>query len=635
MKKFTLLFSFTVLATIAFRQVTFAQAQRLILVEEFTQASCPPCADQNPAFNALLSDNIGKVISVKIHTSWPGFDPMYNHNTVESEARVDYYGISGVPTGVVDGDFIVNDCNGYDGAPACLSQSDIDDAYAVSSPLTISVDHYLSADLDSIYATITITALADVTGDMKARVAVTEKDVQFASPPGTNGETEFPDVMKKMLPDANGTALPSSITNGWTTTINLSWALANVYDFGQLAVVAWVQDDNDQSVLQAGVSEPKPLNIDGAVTGVSSPSILCTTTITPSIDIKNPGLTTLTSADVQYKLDNGSYQTTSWSGSLPTGSTQSFTLPAITTTPGSHQITANLLNINGQADPNPGNNAITENFGVFGTPSETPVIEAFTSATFPPADWLINNIDQAATWIRVSNVGGYQTGLGSAKYDFFNIPQGVDELFIKSLDLSTSTSPTLTFDIAKCYLTAYSGFYNDQLQIAVSNDCGATWSVLYDKDDANGLSTFESDAFVAWKPNASNQWRTDNVDLSSFAGNDNVIVKFIAISGYGNNLFIDNINVTGTVGIENVGENEISIHPNPANAEAVVHVNGILPNQTMLEVVNVLGQVIYSIQAKSNSDHIINTSNFETGLYIYRLNDNGKIMAQDKFNVSH
>ena len=39
--------------------------------------------------------------------------------------------------------------------------------------------------------------------------------------------------------------------------------------------------------------------------------------------------------------------------------------------------------------------------------------------------------------------------------------------------------------------------------------------------------------------------------------------------------------------------------------------------------------------AKSNADLTINTSQFETGMYIYRLNDNGKILAQDKFNVSH
>ncbi|MBI9034293.1 MAG: hypothetical protein JEZ03_07470, partial [Bacteroidales bacterium] len=50
MKKLVLLF-------FAFSAVTlgFSQSQRLVLVEEFTQASCGPCAGQNPAFTALMN----------------------------------------------------------------------------------------------------------------------------------------------------------------------------------------------------------------------------------------------------------------------------------------------------------------------------------------------------------------------------------------------------------------------------------------------------------------------------------------------------------------------------------------------------------------------------------------------------
>ena len=34
-----------------------AQSTRLVLAEEFTQASCGPCASQNPTFNNLLNAN--------------------------------------------------------------------------------------------------------------------------------------------------------------------------------------------------------------------------------------------------------------------------------------------------------------------------------------------------------------------------------------------------------------------------------------------------------------------------------------------------------------------------------------------------------------------------------------------------
>ena len=53
-----------------------AQSQRLTLLEEFTQASCGPCASQNPALNTLLSGNESKAVSIKYQTNWPGVDPM-------------------------------------------------------------------------------------------------------------------------------------------------------------------------------------------------------------------------------------------------------------------------------------------------------------------------------------------------------------------------------------------------------------------------------------------------------------------------------------------------------------------------------------------------------------------------------
>jgi len=34
-----------------------AQSQRMVLIEEATNASCGPCASQNPAFDILLNQN--------------------------------------------------------------------------------------------------------------------------------------------------------------------------------------------------------------------------------------------------------------------------------------------------------------------------------------------------------------------------------------------------------------------------------------------------------------------------------------------------------------------------------------------------------------------------------------------------
>ena len=64
----------TLVALAVAGSAAFGQAQRLVLFEEFTQASCGPCASQNPAFNTLLDANATKAVSIKYQTSWPGFE---------------------------------------------------------------------------------------------------------------------------------------------------------------------------------------------------------------------------------------------------------------------------------------------------------------------------------------------------------------------------------------------------------------------------------------------------------------------------------------------------------------------------------------------------------------------------------
>jgi len=83
-----------------------AQVQRNVLAEAFSNASCGPCASQNPGYNALLGTNTTKVIAVKYQWYFPGFDPMNAQNPTEPNARISYYGQSGVPCGVLDGTLI-------------------------------------------------------------------------------------------------------------------------------------------------------------------------------------------------------------------------------------------------------------------------------------------------------------------------------------------------------------------------------------------------------------------------------------------------------------------------------------------------------------------------------------------------
>ncbi|MEI6899538.1 MAG: hypothetical protein WCL00_06655 [Bacteroidota bacterium] len=86
MKKFFLL-TFSLFYSL----MLISQTQRLVLLEQFTQASCGPCATVNPGIESLLNSNPDKITSVWYHTSWPGVDPMYNQNPADVNARVGLY----------------------------------------------------------------------------------------------------------------------------------------------------------------------------------------------------------------------------------------------------------------------------------------------------------------------------------------------------------------------------------------------------------------------------------------------------------------------------------------------------------------------------------------------------------------
>jgi len=50
---------------------------------------------------------------------------------------------------------------------------------------------------------------------------------------------------------------------------------------------------------------------------------------------------------------------------------------------------------------------------------------------------------------------------------------------------------------------------------------------------------------------------------------------------------------------------------------------------------NILGDVVYSSPVVPDGNVFLNTSVFKSGIYVCRLNFNGKILAEEKFDVIH
>ena len=285
-------------------QFLFGQSPRVLLLEHFTQASCPPCASYNPIVQELIENNPGEIVSVKYQTSWPGYDPMNEHNPAQAQTRVNYYGVSGVPHSVIDGNHFSNN-------PYYLDQEVLDDRLQYPSPFELKLSHTISANLDSIYARLIIKATQNFGYPLVAHIIVVEREINFDEAPGSNGEKSFHNVMKRMLPTDSGTDLPTSFTTGDSTIIDVAWKLENVFNKNELAVIGFVQDDGNKQIQQAVMSDKIQLyaenDYDLAITNVSNmPISVCgnEATIAPIITVANMGSISATTIDFSYSVNN-------------------------------------------------------------------------------------------------------------------------------------------------------------------------------------------------------------------------------------------------------------------------------------------------------------------------------------------
>ncbi len=236
---------------------------KVTLVELWTNAGCPPCALYVPPLTKNVREGGSYAVMVAFHSDWPGTDVMNQHNPDDPEFRGDFYNISssttGYPTAVING-------NGKSGNPAGFTAADILGGAEEVSDIRINNPTVEIQGGDIVFSA-EVEAYAP-TANLTAHMAVVEKDVQFPSAPGSNGETEFGFVMKKMVPDYNGTAI-AAMSVGAKEMISGSWTLSNVYENEELAVVFYVQDDFTEEVLQTtwadlrgtpDVSEPQDPN---------------------------------------------------------------------------------------------------------------------------------------------------------------------------------------------------------------------------------------------------------------------------------------------------------------------------------------------------------------------------------------
>ena len=287
------------------------------------------------------------------------------------------------------------------------------------------------------------------------------------------------------------------------------------------------------------------------------------------INVDKLSLVSICALDSFYFEDHSflNHTNAQWNWTFPTGS------PAVSTNRnpsvlfsqvGSHLAVLQITDANGNTDTD----SLYVQVSNYNLPS---YINENFQGNFIPSGWSVANEDNGGSWSLSSTVGGYGSSTQSALFDNYNIDsQGsYDDLIVNFNANYISTNPYLSFDVA--YARWGSG-YSDTLAVMVSTDCGQSYQQVYYKGGTDLATAPDIQSF--YTPSGT-EWRTDSINLIAYNGVPNLQIAFRNLGRFGNSVFIDNINLSDPVGLEENETFEIVVYPNPASKEGYITISSI------------------------------------------------------------
>ncbi len=150
--------------------------------------------------------------------------------------------------------------------------------------------------------------------------------------------------------------------------------------------------------------------------------------------------------------------------------------------------------------------------------------EDFESGTFPPSGWTISTTNPSFTWQTSTNANNGSTGSAEVQYDPALVAQN-ETLISPAMDFTAAVAPEATLFINMSYFWAVSP--NDNYDVTISARQGTTTTPLWSENDLGVFTSFT--------------WIEVSLDLSAYAGQNNVFLEINYTGTDGASLNIDDI----------------------------------------------------------------------------------------------
>jgi hypothetical protein len=230
-----------------------AAPSQVVVLEAFSNVNCVGCPQLAATLRALMAEpgyGPDRVVLVKYAANWPAVsDPHYQANPADNVARMTFYQpylAVGIPTLIANGALA-----GASGQPPALEalRDQVDGLLQGDPGFAIRVEAVALPGGTSISATATLHAERLVShANTVLQFALVQDPVNYPTPPGNQGETEFHWIMRDL---AAATQPPLPLAAEETALLETTLARQAAWPVADLHVIAFVQDALTRQIFQA------------------------------------------------------------------------------------------------------------------------------------------------------------------------------------------------------------------------------------------------------------------------------------------------------------------------------------------------------------------------------------------------
>jgi hypothetical protein len=660
--------------------VSTTASNKNVVLEEFTGIKCTFCPDGHLRAKQFSDANPGRVVLVNIHvgsfaapgTGQPDFRTSFG-TAIDNQANV-----AGYPAGTINRRTFSN--TGPSSNPTGTGQSDCATCTAMSrgywstvgatvlgetSPVNVAAQ----SDLDLGTRVLDVKTETYYTGNSaattnKLNVVLMQDNVPGPQTGGAtynpasilpNGDYNHNHMLRHMLTGQWGTNISTTTTGTfyadsmtYTIPANYLGVSANLADMSVAVFVAEGQQVVTTGAISAMnlVTPPGTSVADMTITSNSStPASLCDGAYTPSVNISNTSAAAIDSTLVSYALNGGTPVTQLVTIFIAAGASTTVSFPQITLTGTNNEITYtyDFATYNtALIDVTSGNNSVVDGGYIFYNSTATidSIEEDFqntaiatNSGGFGYSSVVANTIFDNPDNIPVGQFGVFQAVAPATtpvdkcfrmSYASGSFPANSSAAIVfEQVDMSSISSSILTFDYAHALLGTAA---ECELAVDVSTDCGATWINVWRRNGTTVPVLANAGTVSGAFFYVTNQYENITVDLSSYAGNSAVAVRFKGskgASGSGNSLYLDNINMSMITDVTSVSQlSELRIMPNPVSDIMNIAFSTEEATDLDIAITNALGQQVQQVATDNFTGYntmSVNTAALSTGVYFLTI----------------